>query len=473
MDINSEIERISTNIASAYTACSNKGATMPATQNLDNLPNCVASIQTPAIGINREVVNGVYKAPTSSFTFSLPSTAISISDYTMYYAFRNSTGLTSVDLSSLTTVSGSGAMEYAFYGCTNLTSLDLSNLTTVRGYEAMEYAFYNCTGLTGTLDLSSLTTIGGEVRTFASTFSGCTGLTSVDLSSLSIVNYMGMEYTFQNCTGLTGALDLSNLTTVGEYGMSSTFKGCTGLTSVDLSSLTTVSTSAMSYAFQSCTGLTSVNFANLQTIGTNTSSTNRSQFMNCFLNCNNLTSLTFPNLEKIYCTGAPSGSYKYSTFENNNKVQKMYFPKLDTITYGTGASSSNQESCKWIFYGCSSLTELHFAAANQAAIEASPGYPTAWGRGAGNVTIYFDLVETVTLTVNVYTGYIRGFILDDVTYLPSDFTNNSLTVEIPKNTDVTYRVDYTKNSVLVLQPDSGTINTDVPYTLNIENVMTS
>ena len=69
----------------------------------------------------------------------------------------------------------------------------------------------------------------------------------------------------------------------------------------------------------------------------------------------------------------------------------MYFPKLDTITYGTGASSSNQNACKYIFANCSSLTELHFGVANQAAIEASPGYSTAWGRGAGNVTIYFDL----------------------------------------------------------------------------------
>jgi hypothetical protein len=69
----------------------------------------------------------------------------------------------------------------------------------------------------------------------------------------------------------------------------------------------------------------------------------------------------------------------------------MYFPKLDTITYGTGASTTNQNACKNIFYKCSSLTELHFAAANRTAIEASPGYSTAWGRGASNVTIYFDL----------------------------------------------------------------------------------
>ena len=69
----------------------------------------------------------------------------------------------------------------------------------------------------------------------------------------------------------------------------------------------------------------------------------------------------------------------------------MYFPKLTTITYGSGASSTNQNACKNVFNGCTSLTELHFGSANQSAIEATSGYSTAWGRGAGNVTIYFDL----------------------------------------------------------------------------------
>jgi len=144
------------------------------------------------------------------------------------------------------------------------------------------------------------------------------------------------------------------------------------------------------WAFKDCVNLTSVNFNSLQTIGTNSSSSNSKQFASCFQNCNALTTLAFPNLEKIYCNGNSTTSN--GTFANNNKVQKMYFPKLDTITYSSVASASNQEACKNVFYGCSALTELHFGAANQASIEASPGYSTAWGRGAGNVTIYFDLV---------------------------------------------------------------------------------
>ena len=342
------------------------------------------------IGLQREVsANGVYQKPATSFTFSLPNNATNVGNYAMQYAFDGCTGLTSADLSSLTTVSGNNAMQYAFRSCTGLTSADLSSLTTVSSGYAMCHAFSYCEGLTS-VDLSSLTTVSGGYA-MQNAFYDCTGLTSADLSSLTTVSgNNAMQNAFSSCTGLTSA-DLSSLTTVSGTGaMSKAFESCLNLTSVDLSSLTTVSgVQAMQNAFSSCTALTSVLFTNLETIGANTSSNNYGQFAGCFQNCNNLTSITFPKLEKIYCTGGSTASY--GTFTSNNKVQKMYFPKLDTITYGSGASTSNQNACKNVFYGCSALTELHFAAANQAAIEASPGYSTAWGRGAGNVTIYFDL----------------------------------------------------------------------------------
>ena len=44
MSISTEITRIKNNIASAYTACNSKGATMPATQNSSNLASCISSI---------------------------------------------------------------------------------------------------------------------------------------------------------------------------------------------------------------------------------------------------------------------------------------------------------------------------------------------------------------------------------------------------------------------------------------------
>ena len=208
-----------------------------------------------------------------------------------------------------------------------------------------------------------------------------------DLTSIS--SFAAIYNTFANCTNLTSA-DLSSLISIsGPSGMSYTFSG-TNLTSVDLSSLTTVmSTNSMSYAFYNCSKLANISFPNLEIIGTNSSETDYGHFSNCFYNCTNLKTLTFPKLGKIYCNGG--ATVNYGTFANNNKVEKMYFPKLDTITYGEGASTSDRAACKNVFHGCAALTELHFGAANQAAIEASPGYSTAWGRGAGNVTIYFDL----------------------------------------------------------------------------------
>lgn len=340
MSIASEITRISGNIADAYTACNGKGATMPssASQNSDNLATCINSIQTGGggVGIPREVSqSGVYQMPTTSFTWALPSNATDVGDYALYYAFRGCPNLTSVDLSSLTTISSEGGLSYTFQNCTGLTgNLSLLNLTNISGMYGMRGAFYN------------------------------TGLTSVNLSNL---------------------MSISNTS-----GMASAFNKCTSLTSVDLSGLTTITgTGALLDAFSGCTSLTSINFTNLTTIGNNSSSSNVSHFSNAFNNCTSLTTLSFPELTAIYCTGTNTNTQ--GTFYGNNQIQKFYFPKLTTITYGTGASSTNQVACKLIFAGCSALTEIHFGAANESAIKATSGWSTLWGRGAGNATVYFDL----------------------------------------------------------------------------------
>ena len=130
-------------------------------------------------GIVREISpQGVYKMPSTSFTFTLPSEAINVGDYGLYFAFQNCAGLTSVDLSDLTTISGYYGMSYAFYDCKGLTSVDLSNLTTVRGYYGMSNAFQNCTSLQ-VLSFPSLTStsFGSYTNQFSNMLSGVTGCT--------------------------------------------------------------------------------------------------------------------------------------------------------------------------------------------------------------------------------------------------------------------------------------------------------
>jgi len=183
-------------------------------------------------GIPREVVNGVYQAPATSFTFSLPDNATDVGAYALSNAFYGCTGLTSVDLSSLTTV-GTFGLNYAFYGCTGLTDVDLSSLTIISGGYGMYYAFRGCTGLTE-VDLSSLSTISSNIYGMSYAFQGCTSLTDVDLSSLTTIssNY-GMRYAFGSCESLT-TLSFPSLTSTsfGSYtnqfnDMLSGVTGCT------------------------------------------------------------------------------------------------------------------------------------------------------------------------------------------------------------------------------------------------------
>lgn len=51
MTIASELTKLQTNLSNAYTSCNNKGATMPSSQNFDNLATTINSIQTGGGGI--------------------------------------------------------------------------------------------------------------------------------------------------------------------------------------------------------------------------------------------------------------------------------------------------------------------------------------------------------------------------------------------------------------------------------------
>jgi len=135
----------------------------------------------------------------------------------------------------------------AFDGCTGLTSVDLSSCTSLTSIGGN--AFSSCTGITSVSFPANLTSIG------KSAFWKCTGLTSVDLSSCTSLT--SIDYNaFWECTGLT-SVSLSSCTSLTSIG-SDAFAWCTGLTSVSLpASLTKIGSSAFSH----CTSLTSATFA--------------------------------------------------------------------------------------------------------------------------------------------------------------------------------------------------------------------
>ena len=116
---------------------------------------------------------------------------------------------------------------------------------------------------------------------------------------------------------------------------------------------------------------------------------------------------TFPELEEI------GGS---TTFQNFSKMTAGDVLSLSKVKKITGSSSkyttplyassgviwklpSATEFTDYVFY-YSGAAEVHFAAANQAAIEACAGYEYKFG--ATNATFYFDLMLNITVNSVVY-----------------------------------------------------------------------
>lgn len=236
MSIASAIATKQQQVAAAYTACNNKGATMPATQNLTNLATCISSIsggggysEIPSYQIN----NGVLNRRTVVLNGTEFSNVTSIVDYGLFYIFFNNSN-----------VSG---------------TVNFSNVTSIGNY-GMQNAFTN-TEISGTVDLSSLTSVGNYGMENAFTGANITG---INLSSLTTVSSNALYNAFA-VNSITGTLDLSSIISIGDRGMADCFAYNSGITSVDLSSLQTIVNGGLSSAF-SGTQITSISFDSLVNI---------------------------------------------------------------------------------------------------------------------------------------------------------------------------------------------------------------
>jgi hypothetical protein len=256
-------------------------------------------------------------------------------------AFYNCTSLASIAIPSSVT----GIGENAFYHCTSLASITIPSGVTNIGANA----FYNCTSLASITIPSSVTRIGAEA--FSGTAWYNNQANGMVYAGKVLYLYKGTmpanttignilpdtvavsDSTFSGCTGLTSITIPSSVTSIG----SGAFSGCTGLTAITIPSDVT---SIGSFAFSGCTGLTGITIPNSVTSLGN----------EVFSGCTSLQAVT-----------VAAGNTHYSVLDgvlyNANRTALLKYPQAKTgDTFFIPASVASIAA--GAFEGCTSLTTV-------------------------------------------------------------------------------------------------------------------
>ena len=277
-----------------------------------------------------------FRECSSLTSIEIPNSVTSIGDE----AFEGCSGLTSVTIDNSVTSIGDGA----FYGCSGLTNV-IWNVIKCSDFDDEKNPFYYCSNITSftfgdkveyiparlcygmnkltSIEISnSVTSIGDEA------FFNCSSLTSIEIPNS--VTSIG-DYAFGYCESLT-SIEIPNSVTSIEHGM---FTRCSSLISIKIPNSVT---SIGEWAFGYCESLTGIEIGN--------SVTSIGEW--AFGYCSSLTSIEIPN------SVTSIGDYAFG-----------YCESLTSIEIPNSVTSIERRAFVW----CSSLTKITCHATTPPTIE--------------------------------------------------------------------------------------------------------
>jgi hypothetical protein len=226
----------------------------------------------------------------------------------------------------------------------------------------------------------------------------------LDLTGVKHVPSTGFDYTFYIVKSITGVI-ADDVISVGQYGFRYAFYG-SNVKNASFGSLELVDASDAFYNTFYNTPIENSPFPRLKKICAPNA-------LNSAFNAASKLSeydKALPALEEV--SGAAALGNCIYPFVGEKKLILSRVKKItgDKYSYSAVFGSLYTDNTKWYFpratefigyvWGGSSKGEIHFAAANQAAIEACDGYDMKWG--FAGATIYFDLMLSITVNGVVY-----------------------------------------------------------------------
>ena len=258
----------------------------------------------------------------------------------LYYCNHKNTNLSGeVNFASVESITANSACSYAFYECPNISSVNMSTVTQISGTRSCDYMFSK--SWMTSVDLSGLLSVTGSYSC-ENMFYKCPKLKRVNLSSLTTLSeYSCCQRWFSDCMELE-YVNASSLTSLTATDVLLGAFGYTALTYFYFPSLTTITgATALKKAFES-TPIKFLCFPSLNNLGTKTN-----QFNDMILNATDCTVVFPPALESTMSSWTDvingfGGTNTTVIFADVKNIQ-VSIPQ-DYIVYFNGINITNESS---------------------------------------------------------------------------------------------------------------------------------